>query len=84
MDLKSFFLEFFSVLSRTLNVLTGGTADMTFSARSYRDDLWTADVIDFVAFYVFGEEDHCLTWWLVEIRRSRRNITLAEALESGG
>jgi len=78
--MKTFLLELFSVLSRLLNVLTGGTADMTFSARSYRDDLWTADVIDWLALKIFGEEDHCLTWWLAEIRRSRRNITLAEAI----
>jgi hypothetical protein len=80
--MKSFLLELFSVLSRLLNVITGGTADMTFSARSYRDDLWTADVIDWLALKIFGEEDHCAKWWLIEIQRSRRNITLAEATES--
>jgi hypothetical protein len=77
--IKEFILEVFSCLSRLVNVLTGGTADITFSARSYRDDLWTAHVIDWVALKVFGEEEHCRKWWQAEIDRSYLNISLAEA-----
>lgn len=77
--MKNFLLEVFSCVSRLINVLAGGTADMTFSARSHLDELWTEHVIDFVAYWVFGEEDHCKVWWASEVRRSQRNITLNEA-----
>mgnify|MGYP006436401743 CR=1 FL=1 len=80
--MKNFLMEVFSCVSRLINVLTGGTADMTFSARSHLDDLWTENVIDFVAYRVFGEKDHCRVWWLSEVKRSRQNITLHEAHQS--
>jgi len=78
--MKSFLLELFSLLSRGLNVITGSTADLTFSARSHRDGLWTETVIDFVAYSLFREEDHCRVWWDAEINRSLFNIEFAEAL----
>lgn len=77
--MKTFLLEVFSVISRLTNVLTGGTADVTFSARSHLEELWTEQVIDFVAYWVFNEEDHCKVWWESEVRRSKRNISLNEA-----
>lgn len=73
---KAFLIELFSLLSRLLNVLTGGTADLTFSARSHRDGLWTESVIDFVARHVFREADHCRVWWEWEVERSRANVAL--------
>lgn len=77
--MKDFLLEVFSCVSRLINVLTGGSADVTFSARSHIEDLWTEKVIDFVAFWVFREREHCRVWWYSEVRRSRQNITLHEA-----
>lgn len=72
-------LEIFSLLSRFLNVLTGGTADMTFSARSHVQGLWTEPVINWFAKVLFNEDDHCAVWWLAEVVRSRNNISLYEA-----
>jgi len=49
------------VFSRIVNVLTGGDADTSFSARSWRDDLWTRPVIDALAlFFTLGRDrNHC-------------------------
>ena len=68
--MTAFLLELFSLLSRTLNVLSGGTADMTLSARAYRDGLWIEGLIDTVARVVFSEADHCRVWWEAEVERS--------------
>ena len=46
------------------------TADITFSARSHRDGLWTEPVIDKVFWLLFREEDHCRVWWEHEVMRS--------------
>lgn len=70
--MMDFLIEVFSCLSRLLNVLTGGTADMTFSARSHRDGLWTEPVIDWVFLMLFREQDHCRRWWEIEVERSRQ------------
>lgn len=72
-------LELFSILSRLINVLTGGGADMTFSARSHIEGLWTERVIDWVAWNVFGEVDHCRVWWEVEVMRSHGVTSLWQA-----
>lgn len=65
-SVKNYFVELFSLASRFLNVLTGDIADMTFSARSHRDGLWTEKVIDF-----FLGEGHCKTWYLFDVQRSK-------------
>ena len=57
--LKAFLLELFSLLSRLLNVLSGGTADMTFSARAYRDGLRAEPLINFFALPLVDEENRC-------------------------
>jgi len=69
-------LELFSVLSRLFNVLTGGTADLTFSARSHRDGLWAERAIDAAALVLTlgRERGHCRIWWEREVERSRKNI----------
>ncbi len=72
-----FLLELLSILSRFINVLSGHTADLTFSARSHRDGLRTERWIDAVAWRVFGERDHCRVWWLREVERSQRNVAAA-------
>lgn len=73
--MKQFGLELLSVGSRLLNVLTGGTADLTFSARSYIESLWTARVIDILFFWM---DNHSEWAWHEEVRRSKRTIELHE------
>jgi hypothetical protein len=75
---KKFALEILSLVSRLINVLLGGSADITFSARSHVEELWTERWIDAV-FGLFGEEDHCRKWWEWEVKRSRRNVARNEA-----
>lgn len=77
--MKNFLLEVFSCFSRFINVITGGSADMTFSARSHLENLWTEQVIDWFFLRVFGEKDHCKVWWIAEVRRSQQNISLYKA-----
>ena len=67
-------MELFSVLSRFLNVLSGGTADMTLSARSHRDALKIEQVIDWFFWKLFKEKNHCENWWLIEVKRSRATL----------
>ena len=71
-------IELLSCLSRALNVLTGGGADMTFSARSHRDKLWTEYWIDRAFEVLTGEADHCRRWWEEEVARSRFNVAVAD------
>lgn len=77
--MKDFLLEILSCVSRLLNVLTGSTADITLSARAYRDDLWIEGVINWFARVLFREIDHCERWWDREVARSRANIEWDEA-----
>lgn len=70
--------------SRVLNVLTGGEAEMTFSARCWRAKSssrtvlargsWTVIVaaIDVACAVLRGEERHCATAW--DNHRSRRRV----------
>lgn len=74
--MRALLLELFSVLSRLINVITGGTADVTFSAQSHIDGLWSERLIDAVARLLFGEVDHCRKWWGHEVERSRRVIMM--------
>lgn len=55
--MKDFLLEILSCASRLLNVLTGSTADITLSARAYRDGLWIEDTINWFARVLFDEID---------------------------
>lgn len=66
--------EMFSILSRFLNVLSGGTADMTLSARSHRDGLKIEKAIDWVFWTLFREKNHCEVWWKHEVLRSRATV----------
>lgn len=70
--LKDFLLEVFSCFSRLLNVLGGGTADITLSARSHRyGPAWLEKTIDWFALTIFGEVNHCQRWWEHEVLRSQ-------------
>lgn len=88
MALKEHLREAFSCLSRFFNVLNGGTADISYSARAYRDNLRSRKVIDRVFYLLFREENHCQNWWNTEVARSisvieaeqRRMLTVKEAL----
>lgn len=78
---KAYLLEVFSCFSRLLNALRGGTADITLSAASHIDELWTESVID-ALFYVLTlgrEKNHCRIWWEWEVERSRANVARFEA-----
>lgn len=73
--LLDFLLELASIPSRLLNVLTGGTADLTFSARSYKDGLWTVQYINAIFFW---QDNHCQWAWEREVERSRANVSWDE------
>lgn len=79
-ELKRLGIETFSCFSRLVNSFTGGSADLTFSARSHVEGLWTERYIDAFFWHFFGEEDHCRVWWQIEVERSRLNIALDETL----
>ena len=79
--MKRFLLELFSTFSRLINVLWGGTADITFSARSHRDALWTEKWIDLLFFSFTGEVGHCQNWWQEELKRSERLLDSARDLK---
>jgi hypothetical protein len=66
--------EIGSVLSRGLNVATGGSADLTFSARSHRDGLWTEKYIDALFVFLKGEKGHCARWWQEDVRRAHKTV----------
>lgn len=74
--MKRFMGEVYSLLSRSVNVLTGGTADMTFSARSYRDKLPVEGAIDWVFKTLRGEREHCKVWWKHEVDRCHQTIEM--------
>lgn len=76
----NFILELLSLPSRLLNILTGGGADLTFSARTYRDGLWIEPVINLL-FRPFGTREHCRWAWDRELERSRANVAFAEGRE---
>jgi hypothetical protein len=64
-------LNIFSCLSRLLNVLSGGSADITLSARAHMDGLWIEKPIDAFFRLVFQEDNHCEVWWWHEVERSK-------------
>lgn len=72
-----FLLELLSVASRLVNVLTGGSADLTFSARNYIEGLPTRRFIDWI-FRPWGRE-HCREVWDNEVSRARTTIALDDA-----
>lgn len=70
----TFITEVFSCFSRLANVLSGGSSDMTLSARAHRDGLKIEAYIDWFFLKVFREKNHCRRWWVAEIERSLNNI----------
>lgn len=70
-----FLLELASIPSRLLNVLTGGAADLTFSARSHRDGLKSVPVINTIFFW---QSNHCRWAWDRELERSQANVVWSE------
>lgn len=79
--MKDFLLELLSIGSRLINVLRGGSADMTFSAASHVEGLGSEKIIDWAAYLItWGRErDHCRIWWEWEVERSRKNVAKYEA-----
>lgn len=69
--MKKLIVEVLSILSRLLNVLTGGTADLSFSARSHKNALWTEHWIDEFFWLLRSEIRHCRSSWQVEVERSK-------------
>jgi hypothetical protein len=69
-----------SIASRALNVVTGGDADTTFSARVHIDGLTRLErAIDAFAFALTRERDHCRKAWDFDIARARAQIARDEA-----
>jgi hypothetical protein len=60
--MKQTLLGLGSCVSRALNVLRGGSPDMTLSAAAYAEDLPIRPWID-ALFAVFGQPDHCERWF---------------------
>lgn len=76
--MRRFFSELFSVFSRFLNVIRGGSADLTLSASAYDEGLWIEDKINWLFFFIRGEVDHCQRYWEYEVRRSREVVERAK------
>lgn len=66
--IKKYIKRFFRSLSILLNVILGGKSNQTFSARNYdkkkRGKLNLVLLIDFFAYHIFRDSDHCLTSWV--------------------
>jgi hypothetical protein len=76
----SLLTEIGSIGSRTLNVLTGGDADTSLSARVHIDEwLRLERVIDAIAFMLCRERDHCRKAWDFDVARARAQIARDEA-----
>ncbi len=75
----NFILELGSIPSRLLNVFTGGTADLSTSARSHRDELGAEKWIDRLFFF---QRRHCEWAWNKEVERSRENVRRDEQLKA--
>ena len=60
------------LFSHMLNVLVfNGDPQESLSARSYREDMWTKPIIDYL-FSLFGEEHHCLKSHIDERLHARK------------
>lgn len=79
--MKRFLLELGSLVSRGFNVLTLGSADIPFSARSHIDELWTEPVIDWFAKMIADETGHCSNSWNNEVERSQDNIDRSKSMK---
>lgn len=66
--------EYFSILSRFLNVLSGGTADITLSARAGRDDLTIKPWLDWIFLKIAKERNHCGESWTSHAEMSRQSL----------
>lgn len=77
------FLELWSVASRLLNVLAGGDADTTLSARVHIDGWRRAErLIDalFRFMPLVGGPNHCRQAWLDDVERARAQVERHELL----
>ena len=80
----SLLTEIGSIGSRTLNVLTGGDADTSLSARVHIDEwLRLERAIDAMAFALCRERDHCRKAWEFDVARARAQIARDEARREG-
>lgn len=72
--MKSLLLNLASLGSRLLNVLRGGSADITLSACAWSEQ--NLKLIGFIdgLFRLFGQEGHCEWAWQQEVARSQANI----------
>ena len=75
MDKPEIFTEFFSAISRLINVIGGSTADMTLSARAGRDELRIRSWIDWAFLKIAGEQDHCARCWEWHNALARQSLT---------
>lgn len=74
-----FLLELWSLASRFVNVLTGGDADTTFSAKVHIEG-WRAWERAIDAFFrIFGQAAHCRKAWDDDLARARAQIERHEA-----
>lgn len=76
--------ELFSVGSRLINVICGGVADMTFSARVHMDGWRRAErFIDWVFWVLRGEERHCEVWFRADVRRAAELLEASVRMKRG-
>lgn len=67
--------ELFSVASRLLNVILGGMADMTFSARVHMDGWHRTEA--FIDALFFWEDGHCEHWYREDVARAAELVSRA-------
>lgn len=66
--------EIFSIISRIINVLRGGSADMTLCAAAAREDLKIRVWIDWFFEVFTAEENHCDAAWEYHVDRSQQAV----------
>lgn len=77
--MKTYLYELFSVLSRLLNVVLGGDADTTFSARLYiTDKRLLVKFVDTLFYLVMKERFHCKDAWLTDVTRAKAQVAYHE------
>ena len=84
--MKNFILDLGSVASRLINVIRGGSPDLSYSAQSHLERPREAAAVDWLAVALyrltrgrFGEFEHCRKAWLAEVEHSRENVARFEA-----
>lgn len=81
--MKKYLLNILIAFDQLLNTFLRGMPDETMSSRAHRMRVrgqpvwgWTADVIDFFAWYIFRDKDHCRTSYESEYNRTQLSLRM--------